>query len=175
MDWYASYLEDEDLYNAALGSCLEMIKTGTTCCIEWLTQPGQEEMSIRAVSDIGIRAVMGICAMDRFEPSAGAQPGFESSQENTEECLERVESFIKNHHNAMNGRIKAWINLLQTSNSSDELCKTAGLAFVHQACELLRRVQNQNDAANLVIGDHPFYLCAEQLCTEVHVPLGEEV
>lgn len=123
MKWYASYLEDEDCYNAALGSCLEMIKTGTTCCIEWLTQTGQEQMSIRAVKDIGIRAVMGICAMDLFEPSAGAQPGFESYRESTEKCLKRIEAFIINNHNAEGGRIKAWINLLQTSNSSDELCK----------------------------------------------------
>ncbi|MFQ5872517.1 MAG: amidohydrolase family protein [Dehalococcoidia bacterium] len=120
--WYYPSLDEESYYLATMICCLEMVKTGTTTLCDCGTLPGVEGAAVRAVTEIGMRGVLGRVLMDIYQPPAilGVP---ENMQETTEEALSRGEEFVKRYHKAAGGRIQAWLDLQQVSNSSDELCR----------------------------------------------------
>lgn len=119
--WYYGLLTDE-IYNlAAKLTCLEMIKTGTTCFCDCGTINTLEDAAVRAVEEIGIRGVLGRIMMDIYDPPA-LEGIPEHLKETTKEALDRGEEFIKKYNGGANGRIQAWLDLQQMPNSSDELC-----------------------------------------------------
>jgi len=54
----------EDIYWGAKLACLEMIKTGTTCFNDMYWHLGHPEITIKAIQEMGLRAVIGFTMLD---------------------------------------------------------------------------------------------------------------
>jgi len=54
-------MDSKDIYWAMKLSCLKMIKTGITCFNDMYWRP---EIDIRAITETGMRAVVGLALMD---------------------------------------------------------------------------------------------------------------
>ncbi len=119
--WY-SLLDEETYYYSALLTCIEMIKSGITTFCECGTTSGMEECSVRAVNEVGMRAVLARQTWDYFgEHSVSGLP--ENRRETTEQALTRGQEFINRYHHSSDDRILAWLALTQVPNVSDELCR----------------------------------------------------
>jgi 5-methylthioadenosine/S-adenosylhomocysteine deaminase len=131
---YFSYtygtLTDESYYYAALASLLACLKTGTTTVSDCGTIQTMENSCVRAVTDIGMRAVLARDLMDIHGATKSDYVSYDAFtdlldrlQENTEQCLERSEKFINDYNGAADGRIRTWLDLQQVCNCSPELCR----------------------------------------------------
>jgi 5-methylthioadenosine/S-adenosylhomocysteine deaminase len=131
---YFSYtygtLTDESYYYAAMMSLLACLKTGTTTVCDCGTIQTMEDSAARALTDIGMRGILGRDLMDIHAASKGDYVSYDAFtdlldrlQESTEQCLERSEKFINDYHDTTDGRIKAWMDLQQVCNCSPELCQ----------------------------------------------------
>ena len=109
-------LTAENYYYAALHTLLSCLRTGTTTVADCGTIPPYEHAAVRAVTDIGARGVLARMMLDIHE--AGIP---ERLQENTRQCLDNTERFIKDHHRAAQGRVVAALDIQQVCYSSDEL------------------------------------------------------
>lgn len=124
------YLTPENYYYAVLKNLVEMVKTGTTAVIDCGTIQTMEESPAKAVTEIGMRAILGRDLMDIHGASRSDIASWdaftqltEKLQENTDQCLKRSEEFIKKYKGAANGRILPWMDLQQVCNCSPELCQ----------------------------------------------------
>jgi 5-methylthioadenosine/S-adenosylhomocysteine deaminase len=133
---YFSYtygtLTDESYYYAALASLLACLKTGTTTVSDCGTIQTMEDSAVRAVTDIGMRAVLARDLMDIHNATKSDYASYDAFtdlldrlQEDTDTCLKRSEKFIEDHNGAADGRIGTWLDLQQVCNCSPELCKGA--------------------------------------------------
>lgn len=109
-------LTQENYYYAAAHTLLSCLKTGTTTIADCGTIPPYEHSVVRAVSDIGARGVLARMMLDIHE--AGIP---ERLQENTKDCLDNTEAFIRDHHLSANGRVIAALDIQQVCYSSEEL------------------------------------------------------
>jgi cytosine/adenosine deaminase-related metal-dependent hydrolase len=130
---YFSYtygtLTDESYYWAALASLLACVKTGTTTVADCGTIQTMEASCVKAVDDIGMRAVLGRDLMDIHGATKSDYVSYDAFtdlldrlQENTEQCLERSDKFINDYNDTADGRIRTWLDLQQVCNVSPELC-----------------------------------------------------
>jgi len=110
------HLNEENYYFAALHTLLSCLKTGTTTIADCGTIPPFENSVVRAVSDIGARGVLARMMMDIHETKLPKR-----LQENTKECLNKTESFVRTSHRSSEGRVIAALDIQQVCNSSDEL------------------------------------------------------
>ena len=115
----------ERAYLAAMFSCAEAIRSGTTTLIECGTPPGAEESHSRAIADSGIRGILGISAQDVFGP-----PGYTRPKEvipvygaTPEENISRIEGVFQKYHNTADGRLGIWPSLFLVQNVSDRMCQ----------------------------------------------------
>ena len=109
-------LTQENYYYAAAHTLLSCLKTGTTTIADCGTIPPHETSVVRAVTDIGARGVLARMMLDIHE--AGIP---ERLQENTKDCLDNTEAFIRDHHLSANGRVIAALDIQQVCFSTDEL------------------------------------------------------
>jgi 5-methylthioadenosine/S-adenosylhomocysteine deaminase len=131
---YFSYtygtLTDESYYYAAMMSLLACLKTGTTTVCDCGTIQTMEDSAARALTDIGMRGILGRDLMDIHAATKDDYVSYDAFtdmldrlQETTEQCLERSEKFINDYNDTADGRIKAWMDLQQVCNCSPELCQ----------------------------------------------------
>jgi len=120
-------LDEESYYRSALLTCLQMVKTGTTCFAECgtLNNPPWEMCVVRAVEEVGLRGVVGRGLWDIYEPPGFSLPRSGSGfvRETTTRGLRKVESFIRRIQGGPSSRIKAGLALRQIPNCSDTLCR----------------------------------------------------
>jgi 5-methylthioadenosine/S-adenosylhomocysteine deaminase len=117
-------VNDEEEYTGALLACAEMIKTGTTCFLD-VGVYNDISGSARAVTESGIRAVLGRHAADRapkkvppnWTPEIIAKHYFKSAAD----ALEALEDSHHRWHGKADGRIKIWINIEGKTPCSPEL------------------------------------------------------
>ncbi len=128
--WSYMNLTKENYYYAVLKNLLECLKTGTTTVCDCGTIQTMEESPVRAVTEIGMRAVFGRDLMDIHDATKSSYASYDAFtdlcgrlREDTNQCVKRSEDFIKKYNGAANGRIKTWMDLQQVCNSSPELCK----------------------------------------------------
>jgi Cytosine deaminase and related metal-dependent hydrolases len=76
-------LDDELIYWGTKLACLEMIKTGTTCCNDHYWRPG---VANRAIYEMGVRSVQSYVIMDLYDKSKWAQI--------KEDCLKAYEESL---------------------------------------------------------------------------------
>jgi cytosine/adenosine deaminase-related metal-dependent hydrolase len=122
---------DERAYLSAMITCAESIRTGTTTCIDCGSPGGTEGSYVRAITDSGMRGILGVSAEDIFGP-----PGYIRPESNikihgatAEANIERIEGLIQKYHGKADGRVGIWPCLRQMQNVSDTLCRMAkGLA-----------------------------------------------
>jgi len=98
---YEAALTPEEIYTASLLCCAEMIRTGTTTLAEVGAHPLYYGATAQAVTDAGMRAIIGKHGMD--SPSA---PVPAVLFETTEQCLDRTRELIKRWHGTSGGRIR---------------------------------------------------------------------
>lgn len=191
---YFSYtygtLTDESYYWAALASLLACLKTGTTTVSDCGTIQTMEGSCVRAVDEIGMRAVLARDLMDVHTASKSDYVSYDAFtdlldrlQETTEQCLERSERFINDYNGAADGRVRTWLDLQQVCNCSPELCRgVAKLAdgygvgiqthagVSHDMVEMTRKRFGMRDIEYLdahgVLG--PNFLAAHMAWTNAH-------
>ncbi|MBI2873673.1 MAG: amidohydrolase [Firmicutes bacterium] len=114
---YEAACTSDDVYLASLCSCLEAIKTGTTC----FADPGGYHMdrAAQAVEETGIRAVLSRSMVD-IHTAGRPIPG--KMREDTRAALDGGEEFVSRYHGAAGGRIRAWFSLRTERMVSDDLC-----------------------------------------------------
>lgn len=131
---YFSYtygtLTDESYYYAAMTSLLACLKTGTTTVCDCGTIQTMEASAARALTDIGMRGVLGRDLMDIHAASKGDYVSYDAFtdlldrlQEDTQQCLDRSEQFINDFNTSANDRVRTWMDLQQVCNCSPELCQ----------------------------------------------------
>lgn len=104
---------EEEAYWGAVGSFVEMVKSGTTC----VADPGTRypEAIRRAAETVGIRLVMSPLAVDAADPSRPLGEGA------TREVLRSSCRFHDEFHGANNGLVKVYFGLWSPNSASDEL------------------------------------------------------
>ena len=119
---YEVVLTEEDTYTSACLSCLEMIRTGSTCCAD----PGGYRMDNvgRAFEESGVRGLLAWAGMDRyasiFVPPAGL-PG----KTDTAGAVREMERVVKRWHGQAGGRIRGAYGIRIDVNASPELMQAA--------------------------------------------------
>ncbi len=128
--WTYMNLTGENYYYAVLKNLLECVKTGTTTVVDCGTIQTMEDSPVNAITDIGVRAVLGRDLMDIHTSTKSDYASYDAFndlcdrlREDTNTCLKRSEEYIKKYNGAADGRIKAWLDLQQVCNCTPELCK----------------------------------------------------
>ncbi len=113
-------LDLESYYLSTLLLGIEMLKSGTTCYVDCGTVQRLEASAVRAVEEVGIKAVLGRTMADVTEDLSSH---LHNRKESTQENLRDTENFVKEYHGAADGRVLAWFAPIQVSSISDELCR----------------------------------------------------
>jgi len=115
---YESALRPEEAHVAALGTFVEMVKSGTTC----FNDPGGYDVDHvgEAARIVGIRGIISRSLRDFVDPNMVASGAL---VEDVETCLREGDGILKRWNGAENGRIRAWLSLRNVVCVSDELCK----------------------------------------------------
>ena len=113
-------LDDKSFYLSTLLLGIEMLKTGTTCYVDCGTVQRLEGSAVRAVEEIGIKAILGRTMADVTETLSSH---LYNRNQTTRENLRGSERFVKEFHGAADGRVQAWFCPIQVSSISDELCR----------------------------------------------------
>lgn len=123
-------LSSETYYNAVQTTLLQCVKNGTTTVGDCGTVQTLEEAPIKAVTDMGMRAVLSRCLMDIHGATKTDYVSYdaftdlaEKLRESTDQCLSRSEDLIKRYNGAAEGRIRVSMDLQQVCNSTPELCR----------------------------------------------------
>jgi 5-methylthioadenosine/S-adenosylhomocysteine deaminase len=114
----------EDEYVATLLAGVEMIKTGTTCCLDMGAQV-DVGMTVRALEKVGIRAVTGRHAADRLPETLPPHWTAEMIERHffpsAEAALAELERAVRRYNNSGGGRIRVWVNIEGKEPCSPEL------------------------------------------------------
>ncbi len=115
---YELLLSDESAYLSALLSCVEMIRTGTTCCAD----PGgyHPDSVARAFDETGLRGLLAWPTMDVAPPGFEPPPGFRGFT-STDEALGQMEKVVHRWNGQAGGRIRAAYSLRTAVNVSEAL------------------------------------------------------
>jgi len=114
----------DDEYVATLLAGIEMIKTGTTCCLDMGAQ-NDVGNTVRALEEVGIRAVTGRHAADRLPEVLPPHWTTEMIERhffpNADAALAELERAVRTYNNAAGGRIRVWVNIEGKEPCSPEL------------------------------------------------------
>ncbi|MEE2822824.1 MAG: amidohydrolase [Acidobacteriota bacterium] len=114
---YEAVLSADDTYLSSLLCVANCIRHGVTCFID----PGNYHpaQTVRAVGEIGMRAVVAKSSMDLAHSAFGTLPP--RFQETTEEALASGLHVVQEFHNSHNGRIRSSLSFRGVNNCTDEL------------------------------------------------------
>ena len=116
-------LSSEEVYIATLIGCVEALRSGTTTVAEMTILGEQGEITLQAIADSGLRAVVCTTAGDYQE---GENPPPEL---NTSQCLEAMSQTFKRWQGAADGRISVRISPVGLPACTEELmCGSRELA-----------------------------------------------
>lgn len=115
---YEAVMDAEDTRISALLSCIEMIRTGTTCA----SDPGGYHVDAvgDAVEASGLRAVIAWAGMDRW-PDDRPVPDTLPGKRSTQATIDVLEHTARTWHGAAQDRIRVAYGLRTEPNVSDEL------------------------------------------------------
>lgn len=117
-------MQPEDEYVATLLAGVEMIKTGTTCCLDMGAQSDLGRV-VQALERVGMRAVTGRHAADRVPERLPPHWTPEMVERhffpNAEAALRELERCVRLYHGAAGGRIRVWVNIEGKEPCSPEL------------------------------------------------------
>ena len=111
---FYAFITEEDEYWGALLGITEMLRGGTTCFLDMGSQydPG---ITVRAMEKTGIRGVTGRHAADN--PPSELPRGWTEEMvhhhffKNAAEALKVLESCVEKYNNALDGRVRCWVNI----------------------------------------------------------------
>lgn len=125
-------MDPEDIYwNAALGAA-EMIKTGTTCCLDHLAQTTEGlDAAMQAYADIGLRATIAPMISDKpylaslpIEESLVSSEFGKSQHMSVDEVLKSTVALIKKWH-GYQGRLSVALGPSGPQRCSDQLLQAS--------------------------------------------------
>jgi 5-methylthioadenosine/S-adenosylhomocysteine deaminase len=133
-------LTKEDMYVAAQLASVEMIRSGTTCCLDFTSfnQPEFADQEISALRESGIRATLGRTILDTGEEMGLVKESIQPSEDAVKDC----ERLVSKYHNTEEGRIRIMIGITTTW-----LCTEEGM---HRAREF---ATTHNTGLTLHIGE----------------------
>jgi len=110
---FSSAVSPEDIYLGTLLSCVEYIRTGSTCIVDQYAQP--QEVA-RAVETAGIRGVLSPMMIDSW-------PGEEkpSFLQDRKEVIDDAVDLIKNWNGEAEGRIRCWFGPMHEMSATKEM------------------------------------------------------
>lgn len=111
----------KDVRYGTLLTCLEMIKSGTTCFAEPMAHARHIDEIFKAVKESKIRGVISRCTMDKVEPDRPLPKSH--LDESPEKGIKAFHEVYKKWNGTGNGKIKVWPGLRQIVNSSEELIR----------------------------------------------------
>ena len=122
-------LTEENYYIAAMTTLIACLKSGTTTVSDCGTIQTMEDSPVRAVADLGMKAVLARDLMDIHSSTKSDYVSYDAFndlvsrlQENTNQCIDRSEAFIKKYNGYADGRVRTALDLQQVCNCSPELC-----------------------------------------------------
>ena len=115
----------EDVYAAALLGCVEMIKSGTTSCVDFMGFPNPKfsEQVIRAFRETGIRGTLGRTVLDTGEEFGLIKEQIQPSEEALREC----KRLMTKYHGSEGGRIR-----VMTGITTSWLCTEEAMMKVRE-------------------------------------------
>jgi 5-methylthioadenosine/S-adenosylhomocysteine deaminase len=138
-------LSEEQLYLSSLAAGVEMLKTGTTTCLDhYFGNPALSGAGIRAevgaMSEAGLRAAVAFVLADMrwedtlpLDASAVRAAADDVTERETAQHLEAAEAFVEEHHRK-NPRISCMVGPSAAHRCSDDLLRGCReLASRHQA------------------------------------------
>jgi 5-methylthioadenosine/S-adenosylhomocysteine deaminase len=108
----------DDIYSAALLGCVEMIKSGTTACVDFMGFPNPRfsDQVVRAFRETGIRGTLGRTILDTGEDFGLVKDQIQPSQEG----LREVKRLFDEYHGSENGRIQVMTGITTTWLCTEE-------------------------------------------------------
>ncbi len=111
---FYAHVSEEDEYWGALMGMTEMLRSGTTCFLDMGSQydPG---ITVRAMEQTGIRGITARHAADN-RPEI-LPPGWSEEMvqhhffPNAETALAELRACVEEHHGALDGRARCWVNI----------------------------------------------------------------
>ena len=117
-------VDTEAEYIGTLLAGIEMIKTGTTCCLDMGTQ-NDVGNTVKAITEAGFRCVTGRHAADVKPAKLPAHWTQEMIDHhffpNHEVALEELGRSVREHNNSADGRVRVWVNIEGKEPCSPEL------------------------------------------------------
>jgi 5-methylthioadenosine/S-adenosylhomocysteine deaminase len=115
---FESSLKEEEASIAATLSCIQMIKSGTTCFAEiGPNRPEYSDIVAQVVEKAGIRSAI---ARGSFDHPMDAYTRTIPGMEKTEDSVKNNEAFIRRWNGKAEGRIRAWVGAQSIFLNSDE-------------------------------------------------------
>ena len=115
---YEVLLDEEAAHCSALLSCVEMIRTGTTCCAD---TGGYNPAAVAgAIEQTGLRAVIAWPSMDLAPDGFAPPPGFRGLA-NIDDALRQMEEVVHHWNGHAEGRIRTAYSLRNSVNVSGTL------------------------------------------------------
>ncbi|MFQ5915712.1 MAG: amidohydrolase family protein [Nitrospinota bacterium] len=135
---YEAAMTKEDTYWSAMMTCVEMVRTGTTC----VADPGSYLMDSvgRAWEEFGMRGILCWAGADQWSNDRALPKGFRGKL-STEETMREEEALVERWHGKAQGRIRVSAGVRVEPNASDkllqrcdELAKKKDLIVQFHAC-----------------------------------------
>lgn len=117
---YEALMTAEDVYWSSMLTCLENIRTGTTCACD----PGGRYMDKvgQAYQQTGLRGIISWPATDEWSDEFGV-PDHLAAKKPVEATIAKMEEVVKNWHGAANGRLRGSYALKRETGLSEQLFK----------------------------------------------------
>jgi 5-methylthioadenosine/S-adenosylhomocysteine deaminase len=117
------FMTPDDIYSAALLGCVEMIKSGTTACVDFMGFPNPRfsEQIVRAYKETGIRGTIARTFLDTGEDFGLVKDQIQSN----EEALREVKRLFNEYHGSENGRIRVMTGITTTWLCTEEAMNKA--------------------------------------------------
>lgn len=111
---FYAHITAEDEYCGALLGITEMLRGGTTCFLDMGSQydPG---ITVKAMEETGIRGITGRHAADN--PPATIPAGWSEAMlkhhffPDANHALKELRACVEKYHNALDGRVRCWVNI----------------------------------------------------------------
>jgi 5-methylthioadenosine/S-adenosylhomocysteine deaminase len=117
------FMTPDDIYCAALLGCVEMIKSGTTSCVDFMGFPNPRfsEQVVEAFRETGIRGTLARTFLDTGEDFGLVKDQIQSNKE----ALREVKRLFDEYHGSENGRIRVMTGITTTWLCTEEAMNKA--------------------------------------------------
>ena len=142
----------EDMYVATLLASIEMIKSGTTSCLDFmsLNQPGFVDQEIRGFREMGLRATVGRTVLDTGEELGLAKESIQPWPLAIKDC----ERLVTQYNGVEAGKIKIMIGITTTWLCTEEAMRATREFATKHKIGLTLHVGETMDERDISLKNH---------------------